>query len=89
MADTPNSNVTGYKVTPFSSPCYSYSVLGPILFTLYVSPVPDIANQHGVCYMLYADDTQLYINFDMNSMAESLKSLKHWIHSIKNEIIMD
>ena len=28
------------------------SVLGPILFTLYVAPVADIANKHGVSHML-------------------------------------
>ena len=33
------------------------SVLGPILFTLYVAPVADIAKKHGVSHMLYADDT--------------------------------
>ena len=40
------------------------SVLGPILFTLYVAPVTDIANKHGVSHMLYAEDTQLYVEFN-------------------------
>ena len=40
------------------------SVLGPILFTLYVAPVADISNKHGVSHMLYADDTQLYVEFN-------------------------
>ena len=34
--------------------------------------------------MLYADDIQLYSNFNMNSIAESLKILELCIDSIKN-----
>ena len=33
------------------------SVLGPTLFNLYVAPVADIANKHGMSHMLYADNT--------------------------------
>ena len=38
------------------------SVLGPILYSLYTSPLSDIANQHGMKYF-YADDSQFYISF--------------------------
>lgn len=40
------------------------SVLGPILFTMYVSPMSEIAKRHRIDYHFYADDTQLYLAFD-------------------------
>ena len=60
------------------------SVVGPILFTLYVAPVADIANKHGVSHMLYADDTQLYVEFNKSSMAASLQHLELCIDGIKS-----
>ena len=37
------------------------SVLGPTMFSLYTAPLEDIMCSHGLDFMMYADDVQLYI----------------------------
>ena len=43
------------------------SVQGPVVFTIYTSPVADIIRRHGLEYHLYADDTQVYIAFSLTT----------------------
>ena len=57
------------------------SVLGPILFTLYTVPLEDIFTRFDMDYMLYADDSQLYVV--CNKPSDSIKSIERCIEDIR------
>ena len=50
------------------------SVLGPILFTIYSTPIANIARKYGLYVHAYADDTQLYVHFDLNDPNDEMSA---------------
>ena len=47
------------------------TVLGPILFALYTSPISAISDAHNVLQQQYADDTQLYISISAKTITQN------------------
>ena len=79
------SMVSNAHVLKFGVP--QGAVLGPSLFSLYVSPIEDIIIRHGLQTVIFADDTQLYITCDSptSSLTTSIEAcvdeIRHWMRA--------
>ena len=51
------------------------SVLGPLLFTLYTTPLSHLLTDSSLKFHFYADDTQIYISFSSTESLDALAKL--------------
>ena len=60
------------------------SVLGPILFSLYTTPLSKVIQNHpGICFHFYADDTQLYVHLTHNHATQAFDRLKNCLDDVR------
>jgi len=69
-----------------STPCIlgvpQGSVLGPLFFTLYISPISQVISNHGISHQQFADDTQLFISVSPSDYIYSLAKLEACLNSL-------
>ena len=58
------------------------SILGPLLFTLYIAPLQDVILAYNLNYMFYADDSQVYIAINPNHPSDALTTLRQCVEHI-------
>ena len=59
------------------------SVLGPILFVLYTTPLSDIIANHSVNHQLFPDDTQLQKSAPLSEVTNLTKELNACTDGLK------
>ena len=59
------------------------SVLGPILFTMYIKPLSAIIDSHSIIHHSFADDIQLQISATPDIRSELLHSMQSCISNVK------
>ena len=72
------------------------SIVGPLLFTLYTTPLSSPISGYAISHHRYADDSQLYISFSsgnsaaaMNGLQSCLASVESWMSTNKLKLNQD
>ena len=68
------------------------SVLGPILYLLYTSPLSDIVKKFNLSYHFYADDSQLYLSFQPTIPGDrdlAVSNIERCVHEIDHWMLVN
>ena len=58
-------------------------MMGPTLFNVYCRPLGRIIRKHDVSYHMYADDSQLYVDFSLCDEKTALANLQRYIQKVR------
>ena len=58
------------------------SLLGPVLFTLFTTPLSAIIYSFDINHHLYAADTHIYMSLSVSNAKESLEKLQHCLMGV-------
>ena len=78
--------VNGLKSEPF---CLLYgvpqgSVLGSILFVLYIKPLDGIFDRHSVCHRSFADDTKMQNSSSLDQLDTTISAKQDCVSDVKS-----
>ena len=59
------------------------SVLGPLLFSVYCAGLSEVFLKHDIRYHVYADDTQLYVEFQRGDSSSAVDRLRRCVIDVK------
>ena len=60
------------------------SVLGPLLFTPYTTPLSSLVSGHAIPHHLHADDSQLYVSLSLGASTAALNGLQTCLASVQS-----
>ena len=65
------------------------SVLGPVLFNLYTTPLSSLISASSIPQPLYADDTQLFVSFVSKNFSSAINNLQSTIVLISSSMFFN